>query len=165
MSSLRILLVDDFEPWRRFVSSALQKDPQLDLILEVCDGLEAVQKAEELQPALILMDIGLPKLNGIEAARRIRNAAPMSKILFLSENNAPDIAEEALRAGGHGYVVKRDAGRELLAAVQAVSTGKRYMSANLTGQGLDGIAQDDPNGEGASLGHEPQVYTGVRLGP
>ena len=165
MPSLRILLVDDFEPWRRFVSSALQKDPQLDLILEVSDGLEAVQKAEELQPALVLLDIGLPKLNGIEAARRIRNAAPSSKILFLSENNALDIAEEALRAGGHGYVVKRDAGRELLAAVQAVSTGKRYVSANLTKQGLDGIAQADPSGNPASVGHEPQVQTGVRLRP
>ena len=127
---LRILIVDDFEPWRRFVSSALQKvDSQI--LLEVSDGLEAVYKAESLHPDLILLDIGLPTLNGIQAARRIRNLSPDSRILFLSEESSPEVAEAALEAGGTGYVVKSDAGRELLPAVKALSEGKRYISSSL----------------------------------
>jgi CheY-like chemotaxis protein len=158
MPSLSILLVDDFEPWRRFVSSALQEDSRLELVFEASDGLEAVEKSEELQPALVLMDIGLPKLNGIEAARRIRNVAPKAKIIFLSENSTADIAEEAFRAGGCGYVVKRDAGRELLAAVQAVSVGKHYVSAKLKEQGFDGVAYADAGHDRESCRHELQFY-------
>jgi DNA-binding NarL/FixJ family response regulator len=97
----------------------------------VSDGLEAVQQAEELQPDLILLDIGLPTLNGIEAARRIRRVSPASRILFVSENRSADIAEEALSTGASGYVFKSDAGSELLPAVKAVLEGKRSISASL----------------------------------
>jgi DNA-binding NarL/FixJ family response regulator len=135
MASPCILAVDDFEPWRQFVCSTLWKQPQFRNILEVSDGLDAVQKAEELQPDLILLDIGLPSLNGIEAARRIRIVAPNSKILFLTENYDPDIAAEALRTGARGYVVKTDAERELLTAVEAVMAGKRFVSQRLLGDG------------------------------
>jgi DNA-binding NarL/FixJ family response regulator len=124
-------VVEDHERWRHFFSTALQKDPELQVIGEVSDGLEAVQKAQELQPDLILLDIGLPTLNGIEAARRIREVSPMSKILFVSENRSPDIAEEALGTGAGGYVVKSDARSELLPAVKAVLEGKRFISASL----------------------------------
>jgi DNA-binding NarL/FixJ family response regulator len=134
MDLLRLLLVDDFEPWCNFVSAELQKHNWIQIVGEISDGLGAVEAARELQPDLILLDIGLPSLNGIEAARRIREVSPNSKILFLSENSAPDIAEGALEAGGSGYVVKVDAGRELLLAVRAVSNGKRYVSGRLTGQ-------------------------------
>jgi DNA-binding NarL/FixJ family response regulator len=119
-SATRVLVVDDYEPWRRFVLKTLQKQPELQIVGEVTDGFEAVQKAEQLQPDLILLDIGLPTLNGIEAARRIRELSPKSKILFLSENRSWDIAEEALRTGAGGYVVKSDAVGELLPAVEAV---------------------------------------------
>src|SRR5450432_519317 len=97
---VRILLVDDFGPWRNFVASLIQKNPEWQVISEVSDGLEAVQKAEEIQPDLILLDIGLPKLNGIEAALSIRKVAPKSKILFLSENRSTEIVIAALAAGG-----------------------------------------------------------------
>ena len=80
--TFRILLVDDFEPWRSFVASLLRQNPEWQIICEVSDGLEAIQKAKEFQPDLIVLDIGLPKLNGIEAASSIRNVAPESKILF-----------------------------------------------------------------------------------
>jgi DNA-binding NarL/FixJ family response regulator len=106
-------VVDDYEPWRRFVSTTLQKQPGLQIIGEAVDGLEAVQKAQQLQPDLILLDIGLPTLNGIEAARRIRELSPKSKILFVSDNRSWDIVEEALRTGAVGYVVNSDAAREL----------------------------------------------------
>jgi len=129
---MRVLTVDDYAPWRRFVSSTLQKQPELQVIGEVSDGLEAVRKAEELQPDLILLDIGLPTLNGIEAARRIRQLSPKPRILFASENRCPAIAREALGTGAGGYVVKSDAATQLLPAVNAVLEGKRFVSASLS---------------------------------
>jgi DNA-binding NarL/FixJ family response regulator len=130
-SPIRVLVVEDCEPWRRYFSTALKKQPELKVIREVSDGLEAVQQAEELQPDLILLDIGLPSLDGIEAARRIRKVSPASRILFVSENRSVDIAEEALSTGASGYVVKSDTGSELLPAVKAVLEGKRFISASL----------------------------------
>jgi len=135
-SITRILVVDDYEPWRRFVLTTLQKQPRLQVIGEAVDGLEAVQKAQQLQPDLILLDIGLPTLNGIEAARRIRELSPKSRNVFASENRSWDIAEEALNTGAGGYVVKSDAPSELLPAVKAVLEGKRFVSASLAGHFL-----------------------------
>jgi DNA-binding NarL/FixJ family response regulator len=123
--SLRVLLVEDFEPFRQFIHATLQES-ELQIIAEVSDGLEAVSKAEELQPDLILLDIGLPGLNGIEAARRIRKLAPQSKILFVSQESSPDVMEEAMNSGAMGYVVKAHAADELLDAVEAVCHGKRF---------------------------------------
>lgn len=154
---LRILIVDDFEPWRYFVSSTLSKQVDLQNLLEASDGLEAVHQAEDLHPDLILLDIGLPRLNGIKAARRIRDLSPNSKILFLSEETSPDVAEAALEAGGAGYVVKSDAGRELLPAVRALSEGKRYVSARLVGRVFFGTSTSFPS-EGYSF-HELQIYS------
>ena len=128
--SSRVLVVEDYEPYRQFIRSTLRKRPELQIIGEVTDGLEAVQKAQQLKPDLILLDIGLPTLNGIEAARRIRDLSPKSKILFVSANRSWDIVEEALRAGAGGYVVKSDAAGELLPAVNAVLGGKRFVSAS-----------------------------------
>jgi DNA-binding NarL/FixJ family response regulator len=130
---VRILTVDDYEQWHRFLRLTLAVREQLHIIAEVTDGLEAVQKAEELQPDLILLDIGLPTLNGIEAARRIREVSPNSKILFISENRSQDIAQEALSTGASGYVVKSDVAGELLHAIRAVLEGKRFISAALKG--------------------------------
>jgi CheY-like chemotaxis protein len=126
-------VVDDNGPWRRFLSTTLRKRPDLRVISEASDGLEAVQQAQQLQPDLILLDIGLPTLNGIEATRRIRAASSASKILLVSENRSRDFAEEAFRAGAGGYVVKSDAGSELLPAVNAVLESKRFVSASLAG--------------------------------
>jgi len=130
-SPIRVLIVDDFEAWRRFHCSAIKKHAQFQIIGEVSDGLEAVQQARQLQPDLIVLDIGLPTLNGIEAARQIRNVSPASKILFVSENRSDDIVEAALNAGGQGYVLKSDAAGELLSALRAVLEGKRFISASL----------------------------------
>jgi DNA-binding NarL/FixJ family response regulator len=124
-------VVDDFEPWRRFVCSTLEKAPELQVICEVSDGLEAVQKAEELRPDLILLDIGLPTLNGMEAARRIRKLAPESKILFLSQESSGDVVQEALSLGAWGYVVKVNAGSELLPAVDAVLRDRQFVSRGI----------------------------------
>jgi len=123
-----VLVVEDFEPLRRFVCSTLRRTPELQVVCEVSDGLEAVQKAEELKPNLILLDIGLPTLNGIEAARQIRKLAPESKILFLSQESSPDVVQEALSTGGLGYVVKAHVGSDLLAAVEAVISEKQFVT-------------------------------------
>jgi DNA-binding NarL/FixJ family response regulator len=136
ISSIRVLIVDDYEPWRRFERLTLLANEQLQIVGEVPDGDEAIQKAEELKPDLILLDISLPTLNGIEAARRIRQVSPDSKILFVSENRSPDIAEEALSTGAGGYVVKSDGASELLPAIKTVLEGKRFISASLAGQFL-----------------------------
>ena len=130
---VRIVVVDDYKPWLRFLRLTLLAREEWQVIGEFSDGPEAIQKAEELRPDLILLDIGLPTLNGIEAAHRIREVSPGSKILFVSENRAPDIAQEAMRTGASGYVVKSDAARELLPAIKAVLEGRRFVSASLTG--------------------------------
>jgi DNA-binding NarL/FixJ family response regulator len=131
--SSRVLVVEDFEPFRRFICSTLGKRPDFQVIEETADGLEAVQKAEELQPDLITLDIGLPSLNGIDAARRIRKLSPKSKIIFMSQESSADVVREALALGALGYVVKAHAGRELLAAVEMVLQGRQFVGSGLSG--------------------------------
>lgn len=138
-SSNRVLVVDDYEPWLNFATKTLRGKLELRVIGEASDGLEAVRKAQVLQPDLILLDIGLPTINGIQAARRILQHAPKTKILFVSEQRSPDIVEEALRTGAGGYLVKSDAARELLPAVKVLLEGKRFVSASLAG--LDELAE------------------------
>jgi DNA-binding NarL/FixJ family response regulator len=157
--SIRVLVVEDFEPFRRFVVSILQKQPELQIVCEVSDGLESVQKAEELQPDLVLLDIGLPHLNGIDAARRIGAVSPKSKILFLSENRSWEIAEEALRTGAGGYVVKSNAAGELLPAVESVLKGKQFIGASLADKGVSGANDEhtaDHNSGGSVLPFPPE---------
>lgn len=135
-ASIRVLVVDDYERWRRYFSTILRKEQRFQVIGEVSDGLKAVQQAKEQQPELILLDIGLPTLNGIEAARRIREVSPASKILFVSENRSAEIAGKALGMGAGGYVVKSDAASDLLPAVDAILQGKRFVSASLNDRDL-----------------------------
>jgi DNA-binding NarL/FixJ family response regulator len=134
--SIRVLVADDFAPWRKLLHSILQEKSELKIICEVSDGLEALNKARELQPDLILLDIGLPTLSGIEAARQIRTIAPNAKILFISENYSIDIARSTLSAGGSGYVIKSDAGSELMEAIEAVLLGRQFVSARLGPQNI-----------------------------
>ena len=144
VASIQILVVDDFEPFRAFVFSVFSKAPEFQIICEASDGLEAVQKAEELKPDVILLDIGLPKLNGIQAARQIRKLAPSSRILFLSQESSADVVQEALDLGAMGYVVKAYAGSELLAAVESVCQGRRFVSVGLSGGNISGGAHSQP---------------------
>jgi DNA-binding NarL/FixJ family response regulator len=131
MPATRILLVEDFEPFRCFVSSMLARTQGLVVIGEASDGLDAVQKAQELRPDLILLDIGLPKLNGIEVARLIRKFTPASKIVFLSQENSPLAVQAALDAGAGGFVAKLDAGSELLPALRTVLAGNQFLSTRI----------------------------------
>jgi len=123
-----MLVVEDFEPWRQQVCSILQTRPEFCVVAEVADGLEAVRKAKELQPDLILLDIGLPTLDGVEAAKRIRQVAPDAGIIFVTQNNDRDLVRAALSTGAQGYVLKADAGSELLPAITRVLGGDGYVS-------------------------------------
>jgi len=137
---VRVLVVDDHEPFRRFVSSTLENQPNLQIIGEAQDGISAIHQAEALQPDLILLDIGLPGLNGIEVARRIGQTSPASRIIFLSQESSVDIVQEAFNGGAWGYVVKTQAARELLIAVETVLQGKRFVSSGLEGHGVANTA-------------------------
>ena len=125
---IRILVVDDFAPWRNFVSFMLAMKPEFEVVGEASDGGKAVEKAVELKPDLILLDISMPVLNGIEAARQIRKLVPESKIIFLSQESSSEVIEEAMNLGASGYVIKSMAGNELLAAVEAVLLGETFVS-------------------------------------
>jgi DNA-binding NarL/FixJ family response regulator len=147
-SLIRVLVVEDSEPFRKFVCSTVGKKSELQIVGEVSDGLEAVQKAEELQPDLILLDIGLPTLGGIEAARRIRKLSPESRILFVSQETSAYVVRGALAEGAKGYVVKTDARRELLTAVDAVLRGELFVSKRFSGRdfvrdSVDAVASEE----------------------
>jgi DNA-binding NarL/FixJ family response regulator len=132
--SVRVLVVEDHEQFQQFICSTLETSPELQVIGRVSDGLDAVQRAEELQPDLIVLDIGLPTLSGIEAARRIRKLSPRSKIIFLTQESSADVVREALNFGAKGYVLKTNAGSELLAAVEAVRWGGEFVGRGLPGR-------------------------------
>jgi two-component system nitrate/nitrite response regulator NarL len=129
----RVLVVDDHDLWRIRIRAALQDHPRWSVIAEASDGLGAIQKAKDLRPDVILLDVDLPALNGLVAASRILAADPQSKILFISEPRSPDIVETALRTGARGYLLKSDAHR-LLTAIEAVSEGKPFVSEGLKGK-------------------------------
>jgi DNA-binding NarL/FixJ family response regulator len=117
---VRTLVVDDYKEWRQQICSMLAAQPELQAVGEASDGLEAVQKAAGLKPDLILLDIGLPGLNGIEVARRICQQSPGVKILFVSGNNDPDLIRGALSNGAQGYVLKVDVSTKLLPALKDI---------------------------------------------
>jgi DNA-binding NarL/FixJ family response regulator len=122
------MVVEDFQAFRRLVCSKLAQKPEMRVVCEVSDGLQAVQRAEELRPDLILLDISLPTLNGFEAARRIIGLVPESKIIFSTQETSADIIQEAMRLGALGYVFKTHTASDLLPAIDAVLSGRRFVS-------------------------------------
>lgn len=127
MASVRIFIVDDSGPWRRAICSMLQEYKDMEVICEGSDGLQAVEKSAALQPEVVLLDIGLPNLNGLEAARQIRKVSPHSRIIFVTSHNDPDLVDEALRIGASGFVIKADAASDLLSALSAVMRNQRFV--------------------------------------
>jgi DNA-binding NarL/FixJ family response regulator len=127
-SKFRVLVVDDFEPWCRLVCSTLQKQPDLEVVGVAKAGLEAIEKAAELKPDLILLDMDLPDLNGLQVAKRIREALPIAKVLFVSQLQDADVIATALNSGACGYLLKMDAAAELLPAIKATLQGQQFIS-------------------------------------
>jgi len=125
---VRVLIVEDFLPFRRSILSIVARSPELQVVGEVAHGTEAVQKAVELKPDLILLDIGLPGLNGIKVARQIRKLVPESQIIFLTQESSADVVQEAIGTGARAYIVKTKAGSDLLSAVEAVLKGETFVT-------------------------------------
>ena len=144
MALIRILLVEDFEPFRRIIRSMLQSRTDLTIVAEAVDGVEAVEKASLLKPDLILMDIGLPKRNGISAARQIVVDSPDSKLLFISLEASPEIVKAALAIGAQGYVHKLSVETDLIPAIDAIIAGRQYLSADIA---PDSTAKEQPRHE------------------
>jgi DNA-binding NarL/FixJ family response regulator len=130
MPPVRILIVEDYEELRKFLRLTLQEKTQCLVIGEAVDGLQAVQQAKELQPDLILLDLSLPELNGMEVFRRIRKLSPHSKVVILSQDSSPEVVQGALRLGAVGYLLKSDA-NELPSALDAVLQGAVFVSTRL----------------------------------
>jgi DNA-binding NarL/FixJ family response regulator len=153
---VRVLVVDDFEPWRRHIASTLGQNPRWQIVGEAANGPDAIEKAADLQPDLILLDVGLPAVNGLEAAGRILARDPNLRILFVSEHQASEIAEDALCSGARGYICKSDAGRELSPAMEAIAAGRRFVGERFGGRAVEGQAhRSSPN----SRRHEALYYS------
>ena len=116
---LRVLLADDFEPWRSHVRSFLQSNTEWEIVAETCDGLEAVQRAQKLHPDVVNLDLSMPRLNGLQAARKIHQCSPDSAIVFLSGNSDEDMIAAALETGAIGYVQKRELAAKLVPTLEA----------------------------------------------
>jgi DNA-binding NarL/FixJ family response regulator len=129
---VRILVVEDYATWSHYICSTLEQKQGMNVVCVVPNGLDAVRKAGQLTPDLIMLDIGLPGLDGIEAARRILAFAPQSKIIFLSEIQDRDVVQEALKTGARGYVLKSHAASEMLPAIEEVLRGGTFVSEHLS---------------------------------
>jgi DNA-binding NarL/FixJ family response regulator len=137
MRGLRILIADDHELLRRGVRSIIEAEAGWTVVGEAGDGLEAFQKAKELKPEIVVLDIGMPRLNGLDAARRIRKVLPSAKILMLTIYDTEELAHAVLEAGARGYVTKSDTGRELVTAIEALRKNKTFFTSRVDQMMLD----------------------------
>jgi len=135
--TVRILVVDDHPVVRHGLRTLLGGHPEWEIVDEAADGVEAVDKAERLKPDVVVLDITMPRMSGLEACRLIRKTTPASEILIVTQHDSPQMMREALEAGARGYVVKSNAARDLLAAVEAVSRHLPFRALN--GQSADSV--------------------------
>ncbi len=132
MKNLRILIADDHDLMRRGVRTLLEAHPGWEVCAEAPTGREAVTKAEELKPDIVILDISMPDLNGLEAARRIRSVSPNTEILILSMHYSDQLIRELLEAGVRGYIIKSDSDRDLIIAVETLATHKPFFTPRAT---------------------------------
>lgn len=142
MRIVRILVVDDFVPWQRLVLTQLESQTNYEVISVAVNGSQAVQKARQSQPDVILMDLNLPQITGLEAIRQIRMFAPFSKVLFMSANGDPELIQAAFAAGGAGYILKNDSNTDLIPGIRAVLAGRRFVSRSLAERSSGSSMQD-----------------------
>jgi len=128
--TVRILVVDDHPVVRHGLRTLLGGHPEWEIIDEAADGIEAVEKADRLKPDVVVLDITMPKMSGLEACRLMRKRVPASEILIVTQHDSPHMMREAIEAGARGYVVKSNASRDLLAAVEAVSQYLPFRALN-----------------------------------
>jgi DNA-binding NarL/FixJ family response regulator len=164
MGALRILVADDHEVVRRGVRALLEAQPQWTVCGEATDGREAVEKTKELTPDVVVLDIAMPKLNGLDATRLIRKEAPRVEVLILTMHHSEKFVGELLAAGARGYVLKSDAGRDLVDAVKAVSQRKPFLSSRILETAVDAFlvpsltkGRERPPGSQELTGREREV--------
>src|SRR5579864_9461825 len=150
---LRILIADDHEVARHGIRSLLEGHPGWEVCAEAKDGREAVELASTMNPALILLDIGMPNLNGLEAARQILASSPEIPILILTMHDSDQVVREVLRAGARGFLLKSDAGRDLVAAVEALQLRRTFFTTKVSQMVLEGYLDRD-NPDSRNDGHE-----------
>jgi DNA-binding NarL/FixJ family response regulator len=141
---IRVLLVDDFSPFRDFLRTTIEQMPNFAVVGEAADGIEAVEKTQELAPDLILLDIGLPKLSGIEVARQIQQSSHQAKILMVTGICDWDTIEHSFLNGAGGYLLKADAAAELRPAVDLVLMGAQFLSSTAIRHILDECKHGGP---------------------
>jgi DNA-binding NarL/FixJ family response regulator len=132
MKTVRVLIADDHDLMRRGVRALLESRPEWQICAEAHTGSEALAKAEELQPDVAIVDITMPELNGVDAARRIRKASPKTEVLVLSMHYADQLIRDTVEAGARGYVVKSDSERDLVTAVEALANHKPFFTPRAT---------------------------------
>jgi len=155
----RILVADDHEIVRRGLCTLLRAQPDWEVCGEASNGREAVEKALQMQPEVVILDVGMPSLNGLEATRQILKANPQIKILILTLHDTDQVVQEVLNAGARGFLLKSDAARDLVAAVEALRRGKIYFTPKVASMVLDGYLRRDKS----AGSHE--TYTRSRLTP
>jgi len=153
LTAIRILLVDDHELVRRTFFDLLHAQPDLEVVGEAASAFEAIRKAEEHQPDVVLLDISIPELNGLQAAPLIKKVAPTAEILFVTQYDNPFFVREAFASGGRGFLTKMDAGSELLSAVRMVHLKRKFTSRSITKRALD-IAVEQPRSTERSAGSD-----------
>jgi len=129
--TIRILIADDHEIVRRGLRRLLESRTEWSVVGEASNGNQAVEKAIELHPDLVLLDVGMPELNGLEATRRIREILPQTEVLVLSVSDSEQVIRQALASGARGYLVKSDAGGELIAAIEAALRHESFLSPSI----------------------------------
>src|ERR1700724_2769074 len=144
MDPVRLLVADDHEIVRKGLRSLLEAQPGWQVTAEACDGREAVAKAKELKPDVTVLDISMPSLNGLEAARQILKNDSRSKILILTMHESDPLIREVLDVGARGYVLKTDASRDLVTAVTAVRSNKTFFTAKVAQMVLEGYLDKKP---------------------
>jgi DNA-binding NarL/FixJ family response regulator len=154
----RILVADDHEVVRRGLCALLRNQPGWEVCGEACDGREAVVKVLTLKPDVVILDIGMPNLNGLEATRQILKANPQIKILILTLHDSDQVVQEVLNAGARGFLLKTDAARDLVNAVDALRRGKIYFTPKVAAMVLDGFLRREN-------GSEPKPPARSRLTP
>jgi DNA-binding NarL/FixJ family response regulator len=138
MRQLRVLIADDHEVARKGIRSILEAHPGWEVCAEAKDGREAVEFAAQFKPDVLLIDIGMPNLNGLDAARQILSISPQARILILTIHDSEHVVREVLVAGARGFLLKSDAGRDLIAAVEALQEGRTFFTSKVSQMMLDG---------------------------
>lgn len=146
MSVLRILIADDHEVARKGIRSLLESHPDWEVCAEASDGREAVEYASRLKPDVLLLDIGMPNLNGLDASRQILATNPEARILILTVHDSEQMVREVLALGASGFLLKSDAGRDLLAAVEALQRRRTFFTSSVAQMILEGYLRPDENG-------------------